>query len=546
MVGISVPAWSIPARRGLRSVKQPDGTELQVRLAGDEFHHYYVDVEGRMLLQDAEGYYRVADELQAEAARLRGIARRGRRNAGITRAAAENVSQVPHIGSPRVPVILVQYKDVKFKDSNPKATFENFFAKGDVSAFTYFKDQSRGQFTPQFDVYGPYTLSKNRRTYGGNDWEGYDKGVGKMVAEGCNGLNNQIDFSKYDNDGDGECDVVIVLYAGDGEASSSDWNAEDAIWPCQWGLEESDYGKSLKLDNTKVDLFAVFNELNGANLSKIDGIGTFCHEFSHCLGLPDFYDTQYGPHFGMANWSLMDYGSYNDDGYTPIGYSAYEKEFMGWLNIPEARENTAYTLAPLGQPYTEDMAVKLTNPRDPDEYYILEARKKDNWDEYMPAEGLLITHFTYDASVWMGNTVNDEDMQRATIIPADNSLKMDKEEDPYYGETYYQVNEQDLLGDLWPYKNATELTDSSVPAAKVNTGGYMGKPVTDIVRNDDGSVSFIAMKSDKPTGVDAIEAAEGEMRWFTLQGVALPERPTLPGIYVCVDADGTSHKRIIR
>lgn len=482
---------------GWRTMRQPDGTTLKVRLVGDEFRHFYVDAQGRMLMRDAAGFFAPVEAAQAAELRREGIARRGRRNIPVRRAAEENFSQVPHIGTPRVPIILVQYSDYKFRDADPKATFDSFFMTGQTSVNRYFRDQSNDAFNPQFDVYGPVTLPGKRTDYGGNNRDGSDKGVGEMVAQGCLNLDSRIDFSRYDNDGDGECDVVVVLYAGDGEASSMADDYEDAVWPCQWDLRSSDYGKALTLDNTKVDLFAVFNELNGVDLSKIDGPGTVCHEFSHCLGLPDFYDTQYGPHFGMANWSLMDHGSYNDDGYTPIGYSAYEKEYMGWIEIPEVKENTFYTLTPLNSGSADtDMAVKITNDADTDEYYILECRRQQGWDRFIPAEGMLITHFTYDADAWYRNEVNDYDLQRATIIPADNSLRIDSFD--YMGETYYEVNEENMVTDVWPQSYATELTDISTPAAKVNTGGYMSKPITDIVRNADGSVSFWAMKTPLP------------------------------------------------
>lgn len=514
---------AVPAKRGLRTFHQADGTVITVNLVGDEHFHTFCTNDGLAVQRKADGnfYYRMADKVSdviahnpgqrtsdeaafvGERAMDMSVAKLAsvRRDRINTRRAASattqrRASQVPNNGSPRVPVILVQYKDYKFKDTNPQKTFTEFFSTGDVSAHQYFYDQSNGKYTPQFDVYGPFTLSGNRTVYGGNDYSGDDKGVGKMVGEGCLGLNSEIDFSRYDNDGDGECDVVIVLYAGDGEASSYEDDCEDAVWPCQWSLSSSDYGKSLTLDGTKVDKFAVFNELNGRNLSKIDGIGTFCHEFSHCLGLPDFYDTNYAGHFGMANWSLMDYGPYNNDGYTPIGYSAYEKEFMGWIDIEEGTENSFYSLPVfnLGDADT-DKAVKLTNPKDKDEYYIIENRANQGWDSYMPAEGLLITHVTYSSSAWNNNTVNDYDMQRMTPVPADNSLKMNRES--YMGEIYYLVDEDDLLGDLWPWGNATELTDESVPAAKVNTGSYLGKPVTEITRNADGSISFWVMKAPK-------------------------------------------------
>lgn len=521
---IALCALAVPAKRGVRSFTQPDGTTINVELVGDEFFHTYCTTDGLAVTRAADGffYYVAADkstgikahdagmrteaELQflseaAPALTVENLASARRSTTNARRAAArgpQKASQVPSTGSPRVPVILVQYKDYKFKDADPHATFVSFFTEGDKSAHQYFADQSNNKYTPQFDVYGPYTLENNRSTYGGNDTWGNDRGVGQMVAEGCNGLDTEIDFSLYDNDGDKECDVVIVLYAGDGEASSYDDDCENAVWPCQWTLSSSDFGKALTLDGTRVNKFAVFNELNGANLSKIDGVGTFCHEYSHCLDLPDFYDTNYGPHFGMAAWSLLDSGCYNDDGYTPIGYSAYEKNFMGWIDIEEAASNTFYTLPALNQKSADtDRAIKITNPSDKNEYFIIENRAKTGWDKFINAEGLLIYHVTYNATAWNNNTVNNYDLQRMTPVPADNDLKIDKE--TYWGQTYYTINQQSLAGDLWPYKGAVEFTDDSQPAAKFNTGGkYAGRPVTAITRNSDGSVSFWVDKAPLP------------------------------------------------
>ncbi len=517
-------SFGIPAKPGFRTYTQPDGSQLSLQLIGDEFFHTLATTDGLSVAKGSDGFYyyqsaegisdiRVAcspnfrpayntETTPAVDTNLYSVdslieARKNNiRKARAARAPQKiaKARQVPCTGSPKIPVLLVQYSDYKFKDKDPKATFTEFFSTGNVSAHQYFVDQSNGKYTPQFDVYGPVTLPNKRSYYGGNDRNGNDLRVGEMVGVGCQNLNSQINFADYDNDKDGECDVVIVLYAGDGEASSYDSDAENSVWPCQWELSSSDFGKSLKLDNTTVDKFAVFNELYGADLTQIDGIGTFCHEFSHCLDLPDFYDTQYGKHFGMGPWSLMDFGSYNNDGYTPIGYSAYEKAFMGWIEIEEGKENTLYNLPWFNQKNSvTDKAIKLTNPADSNEYFILENRKNQGWDMFMPAEGLFIYHVTYSEAAWKGNTVNDYDLQRMTPVPADNNLMLDKTS---YGYTF---NEKDVLGDLWPYKDATEFTDSSKPASKLNKGSTLGKPITEITKNSDGTISFWCMKAPRPT-----------------------------------------------
>ncbi len=509
---------AVPAKRNLRTFRQSDGTEVSVRLLGDEHFHTYVTTDGLTVAREADGdfYYQTSNGVsavkahnpeartaaekayvtkEATALTLESLAKS--RVEQINRRKVNKVStrsgdtQVPNTGSPRVPILLVQYQDKKFKDADPLTTFNEFFDNGSVSALSYFRDQSNGKYTPQFDVYGPVTLSGNRAVYGGNDASGNDKGCGNMVGEAVQALDGQIDYALYDNDRDGECDVLIVLYAGDGEASSYDSDAENAVWPCQWSLSGSEFRRALTLDGTKIDKFAVFNELNGTNLRKIDGIGTFCHEFSHCLGLPDFYDTNYGNHFGMGPWSVMDYGNYNNDSYTPIGYSAYEKEFMGWIDIEEGVEGTLYTLPVFNSLDLEkDKAVKLSNPRDKNEYFILENRKLQGWDKYMPTEGLFIYHVTYSKYAWDSNVVNNNTVQRMTPVPCDNSLKMDF----YYGD--YYINEKDLLGDLWPYNGNNEFTNTSAPAQNLNSGGKLGMPVTEITKNDDGTISFWVVKPE--------------------------------------------------
>jgi M6 family metalloprotease-like protein len=514
----AITASAMPAKPGLEiSATQSDGSTITLGLIGDENFHSFVTTDGLTVSRGDDGnyYYRTVDGISnilvhnqnarsaAETAFISSNSSKMSMEALATAAVANGsmlkapnrtprrAGQVPAHDSPKIPVILVQYKDIKFKDNDPKATFESFFAEGDKSAHQYFVDQSNGKYTPEFDVLGPVTLDYNRAVYGSNNaTTNFDQAMGQMVAEACEKVDSDVDFSQYDNDGDGICDVVIILYAGVGESTSG---ITESIWPCQWELKASDYGKVLKLDSTTINSFAVFNELSGFDYSEIAGIGTFCHEYSHCLGLPDFYDTNYGNHFGMGYWSVLDYGGYNDDGYTPMGYDAYEKWYLGWLDLEEYEEHKFYTLPVFNQKNIEtDRAIKISSDFDPNEYYILENRAKQGWDKYIAAEGLMITHVTYDAQAWTQNTVNNYTPQRMTIIPADNSLKMVS----YYNS--YYVDESDLKGDLWPYRDANELTDTSTPAATLNTGEFMGKPITDITKNSDGTVSFWVMRSSTP------------------------------------------------
>lgn len=509
-------AMAVPAKPGVRALKQADGTTIHVQLAGDEWHHSYVTSEGYAVSRNDDGnfYYRTTNGIstvQAHDAANRTAAEKqfiaansdqmtlqslftdtqsARRSKALV---ARKASQVPQTGAPHVPVILVNYKDKKFVSSDPVTVWKQQISNpNEVSVYQYFVDQSFGKYTPQFDILGPVTLANNRSTYGGNDYSGNDKGVGKMVAEACQLLPTSVDWTKYDNDGDGVVDVVIVLYAGDGEASSYASDAANAVWPCQWDLASSDYGKNISLDSKTISKFAVFNEVNGSDRTKIDGIGTFCHEFSHCLDLPDFYCTNYGNYFGMGSWSLMDFGSYNNDGYTPCGYTGYEREFMGWYKMPTPNEGDKITTQPVANGGT---AYKIPTPN-ANEYFVVENIQKTGWNKYAPAAGLQITHVTYNATKWINNTVNNSNPQCMTIMPADNNLKMT------YSYGSYYLDEANEVGDLYPYNGNNEFTATSKPAAKLNnTTGYLDKPITEITQNTDGSISFYYVKGSEPEPV---------------------------------------------
>lgn len=548
---VAAAMWGVPAMPGVRTVQQPDGSTLSVILVGDERGNAYTTLDGRVIARNRDsGAFcyldksglstvmahnpdlRTAQEqdflrssaINIESANAR---RRSRIAANAAKASTQRRVIIPSKGEVHVPVLLVAYSDYDFRDGvYATDTFEEFFNGTGQSARQYFVDQSNGAYSPQFDIYGPVTLTHPRVYYGGNNEYGNDLRPGTMVAEACIALDSQIDFSKYDYDGDGECDTVIVLYAGDAASSSYAPDAADAIWPHQWDLFSSDYYNVLNLDNVIVNNYAVFNELYGVDNTCIDGIGNFCHEFSHCLGLPDFYDIYYRDNFGMGPWSVMCHGSYNNNGYTPIGYSAYEKYFMGWVNLAYPEEDTRITLPVWNaKDAATDIAYRVDTP-DPEEYFILENRQKQGWDKYMYASGMMITHVTYNRNDWINNLVNTRQPNGMTIVPADNSLPMVD----YSGSYFY--DRKDVKGDLWPYGDAIHFTDVSVPRVVLNylENYRLDKPIEYITRNADGTISF-SYKMQNPDAVEVVQT-DADAAYFSLQGVALPSEPLTPGMYV--------------
>ena len=524
--------WAVPARRVAMTVEQPDGTQLVLTMRGDEHFHCLVTADGIPVMRHGEAYYYAVvgedgieptRELAHEAV-LRTPAEqefvkslpevryaradRMKQVAATRSAAAGTTSEVPTQGEVYVPVLLVQYADVKFSSADPKAAFEervngeNYTAEGGYGSIReYFVDQSEGKFTPHFDIIGPVTLSNNMDYYGGNDKAGSDMRPREMVSEACRQAysEGELDFTRYDNNGDGYVDIIYVIYAGYGEASYPE-KLEDTVWPHQWQL-----GQPLTLGDVKVSRYACNNELDGYDGAVLDGIGTFCHEFSHCLGLPDFYDTAGGSSFGMNVWSLMDYGCYNNNGHTPCGYTAYEKDFLGWKQFVELNNPVNVTLKPLSE---GGEAYKIVNDANPNEFYVVEYYRKTGWNAYAPADGMLVLHVDYLASAWQNNVVNnDSEHQRMTLIPADGKL-----------------DDRTLAGDLWTGKDGkTALTASSTPAAKVYTGGYMEKDITNIALKG-GTITFSFMQGELPApnvyAPDSIMPSGFTMAWEAIDSIA--------------------------
>ena len=388
-------ALAVPARPGKYTLTQPDGTKIIVSRHGDEWNHFPVDAFGRMLRRDADGFFRSIPEAEASRMLEKAGARRMQRRAAQAARAQEHIAS----GRKHFPVILVEFDDVPFSQVDPNLAFTRLLNEegyseygGTGSARDYFYDNSHGLFEPVFDVFGPFKLSGNKKYYGANDDDGNDKHPVQALVEGCRGLDGQIDFSQYDADGDGVVDLVFMYYAGYGEADSSD---PDTIWPHQRELHRT--GTSLTLDGVSIDAYACTNELNGVGAYQdlLCGIGTTCHEFSHALGLPDFYDTDYNRFNGFAaglfNYSLMGGGCHNNDDRTPPYFNVEERILLGWLDRDDALLDIERT-GPVTLTPVRDGIARRTLTDTEGEYFLYECRDLSGWDRYIPAPGLIVYH----------------------------------------------------------------------------------------------------------------------------------------------------------
>lgn len=396
---------------------QPDGSTITVCQRGDENSHKIYSLDGNEMAFDEAGFLREKSSLTQIMPLEEADAEDAPRKKYIFAGAP-----FPSEGEHHALVVLVQFKDRKFSMVNPRAFYDKMLNSEDFtdygatgSAREYFIENSNGVFRPYFDVYGPVTLTQELSYYGANDRWGNDMRPEQVCVQALEALDDSIDFSQYDLNDDGFIDNVYVFYAGYGEADSLKSNT---IWPHSANITEFGLGESFFYDGKQLDRYAMSNELD-FSYGRPDGIGTFTHEFSHVLGLPDLYATSYTSAFTPGDYSLLDMGTYNNQGRTPPYYTVFERYSLGWADPVELTETGDYTLEALdvsGNGY-------ILRTTQPDEFFIFENRQKRLWDYYIPGHGMLVWHIDFNQRVWNENVVNNMAMhQYVDIIEADGIL----------------------------------------------------------------------------------------------------------------------------
>jgi len=527
---VAATVWAVPARPVTQTVCMADGTVQEIVLRGDEAFHFYTTLDGLPVRRNEQGLWEPdARDVSARWAVAR--ARRGglrqmpwqRRQMSLRRRATVADSGDDQLK--RGLLVLVNFRDVRMKWGSTPDVFRQMmngigrpYGRNYGSVREYFRAQSYGQFDVEFDVVGPVSLSKKMEYYGAdNGSEGDDIHPAQMVKEALRAVDDKVDFSLYDWDGNGEVENVFLIYAGYSQSQGAPANT---IWPHQWSLSEAT-GSTLTLDGVKIDTYACSSELLGTSGSTIDGIGTMCHEYSHCLGLPDFYDTNYKA-FGMSYWSVMDNGCNIYDGFCPVAFTAYERWFCGWLE-PETLDSVC-TVSALRNLEDYPEAYVIYNDNNANEYYLLANHQQVGWNSHAYGHGMMILHVDYNQKAWVDNTVNNVGShQRMTIIPADNQLA---------------TGSNSLRGDLWPGAAGQDaLTDETLPAATLFTANsdgthLMHKPLYGIAEID-GIVSFRFMQ-EEPDGVQMVVASSSfdPSALYDLSGKRYTQRRARRGIYV--------------
>lgn len=435
--------WGVPAKKGWFEVKKTDGTIIEAEMVGDEYWHGIVTREGFLLREVQQDTYEITNENIADvditAMREQSpLKQREKEYKRMRQQTVGNNMKPMSAGNRMFPdkvlVILVSFSDKAFTKTN--ADFYNrlndetgAYNNKSGSVKQYFQTNSYGKYNPTFDVYGPYTLDRPCAYYGKNygGQQGMDINAPQMVVDAVTKMSaeqgNSV-FRQYDSNNDGYIDNVFIYYAGYGENAGG---GADCIWPHQSYVYPGMVAGTITFGGVTLGDYDCACELSGYKGSKMSGIGPFCHEFSHALGLPDMYDTEYSGHRTCSYWDVMDAGNYLNSENTPPSYSAYERFYLGWLTptlLAGPDEVTLYDLnSGQGQAYlissTEQHNLDGANPN-PSEFFLLENRQLKGWDTYLPGPGMLISKIKYNYSNWVNNIVNNNaNNMGVDIIEAD-------------------------------------------------------------------------------------------------------------------------------
>ena len=534
---ISLTATAIPARKGLIPLTQPDGTTFNAVFRGDESVRIKTTTDGRAIIQDEEGWWCYAEfdetgrrwssgwrvggkapqeilsrsmeipyRKVAQLARFRNMHEDGRLASIPGKAVTRNGETAIKHGI----VILAQFKDVSFKHSRSDfealLTQEGYSEHGAIgSAKEYFDAQFGGKAEFIFDVSDVVTLPGARKDYGANDESGQDTSPEMMIMEACRLADADIDFSIYDDDSDGEIDNVFVFFAGEDEAEGA---AEECIWSHAWYIYNG-AGYNMSLDGKRLNRYACTSELTRLTVADgktttMAGIGTFCHEFSHTLGLPDLYDTDYEESGGEAaalwQWTaLMHGGNHNGRGQVPPYFNAIEREILGLCSPEVIDSDGTYTLEPV---HIGGKAYRIDTDH-PDEYFLLECRSGERWDSKVGGSGMLIYHidksdrnsgysdyYGYDITALRRWTVANEvncrpDHQCADLLEADGRQdSFSAEESELFRSSLSSIN-----GIFFPYSGTDSITPDGKPGLTYWSGEKSKATITNI-RWENGKVTF--------------------------------------------------------
>lgn len=489
---------AVPALTKEKTFTQPDGTTFIGKLWGDEWLSGYETKDNYTIIKDKKsGYWYYADvdsnmQLISNGVAVgKGIPNelkpnirpekvKNIENRMLKQNNTKPLATVSSIGTAKFPVLLVNFQDTSStygaSDFNRLlfGTGSGGVVSGPGTLKDYYREVSNNKFNIDGVVSNWYTAKNNHDFYGENHGSNY---AALLVKEAVEALDASIDFSQFDNNGDGKVDNLIVIHQGLG----AEVGDTTSIWSHNWSLSDAGVG-AIVADGKTIDTYTIQPEKYDNN--TMVGIGVFAHETGHALGLPDLYDID-GSSEGVGDWCLMSGGSWGatvHEGDTPVQLSAWCKSKLGWLTPQVISNNTLKKqIEPIESSPNEVYQI-LNNPRGIDwsfdnhsgagEYFLIENRQKLKFDAALPGTGLLIWHI--DESVTYSNDANTDEQGRrlVSLEQADGRMNLEygytNRGDP--GDPYPGISQnRNFNNTSKPDSNLYDGSDSNVSLSNITS-----------------------------------------------------------------------------
>lgn len=445
---------AVPAIPDVYSEIQPDGTQVQLRLRGDEHFNWTEDRAGYTVLKSKGWleYARLNPQGRLVPSGLKvgkgdpkayGL-RPGMLPSAAQRAASSkdssssttgmNAASVSPTGSIRNLVVLIRFSNHIYRALPSTQDIEVLFNApgGDPvlaptgSLRDLYLQNSYGQMELNSDI-APWITVSGTEQYYANGASG-DSTLWQALREALDVLDQSVDFSEYDGNNDGYIDSITFLHSGYG----AEWGSGDAygtyftdrIWSHRWVMQP----EWNSAEGVAVGSYHISPAVWGRSGSEIGRIGVIAHETGHFFGLPDLYDTDGGGN-GIGSYGLMA-NSWGFDGgqRCPSSFSPWSKMQLGWIAPSELTNPGEYEIA---QSVSNPEYFRISSGYPSGEYLLLENRQREGSDCALPQGGLLIWHIDeladFNEEGFPDNRwPRDGKHYRVALAQADGNFQMEK------------------------------------------------------------------------------------------------------------------------
>ena len=527
---------AMPADSAPFAYTQPDGSKVTLRLRGDEFFHWYEDMQGFTVVRKGNAF--VYANLDA-AGQLEPTAWVAGRVDPLTKAMTPGIlppknlrprnlheGKAPYLPWAATKKAGVDGKAPATQDITASGTVKNLvilclFNNHTIAANARqqsdynvlfnnvgvnpvlaptgsvrdaFTEMSYGKVTMQSTVVAWVTLPQTMAYYAGTNNglapvptppppanpTGYPNNTQKMIEDALALVDPLVDFGQFDTDNDGYVDAIDIIHSGYGAETGG--APANSIWSVKWGLP-SDWtsadnnGGGVKV---KVNAFHTEPALWATSGTAITRIGVICHETGHFFGLPDLYDTDNSSD-GLGSWCMMANAWGFDGGQThPPHFSAWCKVFLGWVTPTILSNPGTYAVT---QAETNKSIYRINRGFTPAEYLLIENRQPAGFESDIPQGGLAIWHV--DESVggntsegfpgqpgWPGNGSH----YKVALLQADGNYDLEK-------INHASASQRGDGGDVYRGGAVDAIGMNTVPNTdryKIGTGGPTANRITNI------------------------------------------------------------------